>query len=371
MQRKKRRSRHDTLNGRPRTGRTYRKPSYGAAGRHARIVYELLDRPLGWSLDAIQNELGISERTVLRYLAALKEQLQDAEGRPLIEVFRRGNRRLIRFACDRPTPDPGPFDLSFLYFALTVFQFLDGTVIKDGVDSLWERFREKLPSKERVQLADFEKKFYATQHVVKDYREFSDILDEIFQCVLRQYRLRIEYEPVDGETKEHLFDPYTLAMHRGGLYLIGRSSRSRRILTLAVERIRKAEKLSQHFDYPKTYSPEQHTAGAFGLIVDDQPVDVEIEVMDPATARYIGSRRIHRTQRFQKRPDGVLVLSMRVQGTAELRNWVLGFGPHLKVLAPMEFREEVRCHLEDALALYSPTGSPETPNAGHSKAAED
>jgi proteasome accessory factor B len=330
----------------------YRKPSYGAAGRHARIVYELLDRPHGWSFEAIQNELQISERTIFRYVAALREQLVDSEGRPLVEVFRRGERRLLRFAPHRPAPEPGPFDLAFLYLALTVFQFLDGTVIKEGVDLLWEKFHEKLPFKQRLQLADFRKKFYATQFIVKDYREFGDTLDEIFQCVVRQCRLRVEYEAVGSEPKEHVFEPYTLAMHRGGLYLIGRSSRSRRILTLAVERIRKAERLAEHFDYPKTYAPEKHTAGAFGIVVDEEPMQVEILIMDPATARYITSRRVHPTQRFEPRSGGRTVLSMTVQGTAELVNWLLSFGPHVKLLKPKGLQAEVRELHAQAAALY-------------------
>jgi proteasome accessory factor B len=334
-------------------GSSYRKPSYGAAGRYARIIYELLDRPHGWSFDAIENELRISERTVMRYVAALKEQLTDDQGRPLIEAFRRGERRLIRFAQHRPAPEPGPFDLALLYFALTVFEFLDGTVIKEGVDLLWDKFREKLPFKERLQLADFQKKFYATQYAVKDYRDFSEVLDEVFQCVVRQYRLRLEYEAIGGAPKEHLFEPYTLLMHRGGLYLIGRSSRSRRVLTLAVERIRAAEKLSEHFDYPSAYSPQKHTAGAFGIILDEKPMDVEILVMDDATARYVASRRIHPSQQVRLRRDGRSVLSMRVQGTPELRNWLLGFGPHLKVLRPRDLREEVRRSLAQTLGLYS------------------
>lgn len=132
-----------------------------------------------------------------------------------------------------------------------------------------------------------------------------------------------------GEAKEHVFELYTLAMHRGGLYLIGRS-------------------------YPQAYSPERHIGAAFGIIADERLVDVELLVMDEATARYIRARRVHPSQRLRERPDGKLVMSMLVKGTPELRNWVLGFGPHLQVLAPPELRESVRAELATGLALYEP-----------------
>ncbi len=43
-----------------------RPATYHTATRLARIVHGLVGRPYGWSFDAIQTELGISERTLLR-----------------------------------------------------------------------------------------------------------------------------------------------------------------------------------------------------------------------------------------------------------------------------------------------------------------
>ena len=78
--------------------------------------------------------------------------------------------------------------------------------------------------------------------------------------------LRLDYAGLLGEGKTHDFEPYTLLMYRGGLYLLGRSHRGAKIVTLAVERIRRAERLPERFEYPKNYSPQQHTEGIFGII---------------------------------------------------------------------------------------------------------
>jgi hypothetical protein len=43
---------------------------------------------------------------------------------------------------------------------------------------------------------------------------------------------------------------------------------------------------------------------------------------------------------------------MTVCGTEELRNWILGFGPWMKVLKPKELGEEVAHLHAEALALY-------------------
>ena len=82
-----------------------RKPTYGAATRLARIVLELVNRPFGWGFESIQRELNVSERTLLRYIAASKEELVDSNGRPLIEIVKHGSQRKLRLADLNPSPD--------------------------------------------------------------------------------------------------------------------------------------------------------------------------------------------------------------------------------------------------------------------------
>jgi predicted DNA-binding transcriptional regulator YafY len=338
--------------GRKLSAKNPRRPTYGAATRLARIVHSVLSQPTGRSFTGIQAELGISQRTLLRYIAACKRHLVDSSGRPLLEVARYGERAVLRRTNFTEAPESTVFQVLFLYFALTVFQFLEGTVIKEGIEDLWERFRDALPAVQRARLADFSRKFYSIPYAEKDYRAFDQLVDTIVTCLVYQYRMRIDYGGLFGDGKVHEFEPYTLAMYRGGLYLIGRSQRARRILTLAVERIRSAEKLGEKFEYPDSYSPEKHTDGTFGII--DGPVtEVDLHILNPETVAYLRVRRLHRTQHFADRRDGTAILSMTVRGTDELRNWILGFGPWVKVLKPKDLAEEVAQLHAEAARLYS------------------
>ena len=328
-----------------------RPATYGTATRLARIVYGLLGRPYGWSFDAIQDELRISERTLLRYAAACRRELVDAEGRPLIEVVRRGERRVFRLAEPARAPDSSSYQALSLYFALTVFQFLDGTVLKEGVEDLWRRFYRTLAPGQQTRLADLDRKFYSIPYAMKDYREFDETLDVIIRCLVDQHTMRIDYAGLWLEGHVHEFDPYTLAMYRGGLYLIGKSHHYKKIIYLAVERIRRADRLPERFEYPRRYSPERHTEGTFG-IVEGPETEVKLELLSPETVALVASRRLHRTQRLEKRGDGTGVLTMRVRGTSELKNWILSLGAFVRVLGPEELRKEVAETLRHGARLY-------------------
>jgi len=331
--------------------RAARKPTYGAAVRLARLLLGLQTRQHGWSFARVQAELEISERTLLRYLAIARTELFDDAGRPVIETFRRGEQRMLRLTDSAALGESTAYQVLFFYFALSVFQFLDGTVIRDGVDELWERVRKSVRGVDGARLADFKRRFYAVPHAMKDYRAFDEHLDAIVVGLVNNRRLRIDYGGLLGQGKPHVFEPYTLLMYRGGLYLVGRSDRGRKIIALAVERMRSVEKLPERFEYPDSYSPERYTEGIFGLI-EGPDTAVEILVKDAETHAYLASRQLHPTQHFRARRDGGWVLSMTVRGVAELKYWILGLGPHVEVLRPATLRGEIAAMLRAAARAY-------------------
>src|SRR5208283_3956804 len=322
-----------------------RRPTYPAALRLARIAIELGTRPYGWSFDAIQREIGITERTLLRYVSACRDGLRDWTDRPMIEVVQRGSRRWLRLSSSSGSPDSNQYRAASLYFTLTLLRFLEGTVMNESVEDLWDKSFKNLPAHEQQRLKDFDRKFYTVPYAPKDYHDYDDQLDVILRALVGENTIRVDYAGLSGEGKQHDFDPYTLVAYRGGLYVIGLSRLYRTIIYLAIERIRKAEfvldrdKNLVRFTYPKSYHPQKHLDGTFGLL-DGPETDVELLLL-ANTEAYLRSRLIHSTQRFRRRRNGQTVLTMRVRGTIELRNFILSLGPWVKVLKPPALRKEV------------------------------
>lgn len=331
----------------------HRRPSYPAALRMARIAFELPSHPFGWPLDAIQRDLDISERTLKRYLAAGKN-LADKMGRPYFQVVSDGGKPRLRLPAFQKPVESTAYQAISLFFTLTLLKFLEGTVLKEGIEDLWEKFTKNLPAFERADLGALDKKFYAIPYAPKDYRALGHLLNPIIQALIREHRLRIEY----ASGLIHEVDPYTLVAYRGGLYLIGKTHVNEKITTMAVERMRKAELLTgeggvfRKFAYPPNFRPDRHTEGAFGIIVEEEPSQVEILIHNAETESYLRARNIHLTQKFIKRRDGKTVLKMTVRGTTELRNWLLSFGPWLEVLKPSALRQEVAGLLKTASRHY-------------------
>jgi len=334
-----------------------RRPTYGAATRLARLVHELRDRPNGWSLEAIRDELRITERTLARYLEVCRRELVDARGRPLLEVVRQGDRRVLRFADHRSAPATTEWEVLFLFFALRLARVLSGTILDSFNQDVWERLRETVPSGARRRLENADRKFYALPYMPKSYAGMEDEIDRLLRALIEQYRLVIHYAGLVGEGREHEFDPLSLVEHRGGLYLLGHSHLYRKAVWLAVDRIRSVSvKLDEsgekiHFPYPKGFDPARYTNGMFG-IVDGETTRVVLALQTRETEAYLRARQIHPTQCFFAGPDGRTHLEMKVRGTTELSNWIMATSPWVEVLEPASLREEIATRLAEAAALH-------------------
>ncbi len=327
-----------------------RQPTYEAALRYAVLMHELQRHPQGATLSELATRLGgLSPRTMRRYVSAMcSESLSDEQGRHLVQTTHIAGRPGLRLADYATARATGKYDVLASYFALSLLRVLEGTAFGQSGGRAWEQLVRALPSSLQVQLKEAPRKFYSIPFVVKDYRHQDEVIDDVVRCLLENRRLRIIY---GDAARTHDLDPYTLAEHRGGLYLLGRSHRGERVMTFAVERIRSTEPLPDRFEYPARYDPAKHTEGTFG-IMDGEETRVDLRILNEATLGYLRARRIHPTQRFKKQADGTTMLSMRVRGTTELANWVLSHAPWIEVVRPRGLHLEVKARLAEALARY-------------------
>lgn len=330
-----------------------RKPelTHATGERFARLVDGLHARPEGWSFEAMGRELDVSAKTLERYLKKLGEALADEAGRPRLEIVKRAGRRVARLAAGTAPLEAGTFQAATLQLARTVLRFLGGTALESGLSDLWEKAQEALPPAQRARLQHLDRKLVSIGYAEKEYRQHEATVDVVLRAVVDQRRLRIDYGGRRGEGRIHPFDPYTLAVHRGGLYLLGHSHVYGKVITLAVERIRRATFEEQRFEYPASWNPKKHRRLVFGLMAGEE-TPVAVRLLDADTVALIRSRRLNLDERFEPQPDGSTLLRCRVRGTAELASWLLSFGPRVEVLEPPALRAAMAAELRAAAARY-------------------
>ena len=112
---------------------------------------------------------------------------------------------------------------------------------------------------------------------VHDYHGQRQILADLREALLFQYRIRLHYTPARRDAETYLFDPYTLLFTQGALYLGGYAHNRQAMRLFLIDRVQGVELTRERFEVPENFSAEQLTGGAFGL-VREEPLAIKIKI---------------------------------------------------------------------------------------------
>lgn len=301
----------------------------------------------------LADEHGVTERTIRRDIEALQEA-----GFPLYDERADGRKvwRLVEGYKQKLTQTFTLAELAALYFGRNLISFLGGAPFAQDLESAFAKIREALPARSLPYLSRIQELFAARPDPWKDYSKKQDVIAALIDATLHQRQVRIEYFSFTSRrTKAYTLDPYRLVYHHGGLYLYARAHEYGEVRTFAVERISRIEVLELSFEIPRDFSVAEYARGAFG-IAGGKPEPVEV-VFDAEMAGYIRERVWHESQSLEERGDGSVVLRMNVVTGWELKAWIKGFLPYVRVAGPASLRDEIAAELERAFpAFKTPRG---------------
>ena len=169
--------------------------------------------------------------------------------------------------------------------------------------------------------------------------------DRIFwhlqRSVERKQKVRIVYRSIfDGTTIKTTLSPHHLMFKSRAWYIVGKSSLHNEIRTFKLSRIETLELLSQFFPRKRTFDIDDYLGAAWSMIPEGKLYNVKLK-FTPKVARNVSEVQWHKSQKMKFQEDGSLVVEFRVDGTAEICWWILGYGDQVEVLAPAVLRKRV------------------------------
>ncbi|MDQ3340626.1 MAG: transcriptional regulator [Myxococcota bacterium] len=338
----------------------YRRGDLSHTSRTLRVLDELRGFRRGRRLSEIAAELRVSERTVRRDLGDLRTAGFEIES---VVIEGRAAARLV--------------DKSYSTISITrrerytllaigsMFEVLRGTPLWEDVASLGTKLAQRMSPEERDEHATFGERFaYIPDGGTKAYAGKEDILDALLTGVLSRRVLRFGYRGATGRIRHGFLAPYTMAIYKHGLYVIGSElaapadgkaiTNGTQIRVYAVERFTDAEHLRKApFVPPADFRIAKFLDGAFGIHAgaSEPPAEVVVE-FSAARAAFVRARIWHPTQTVEELPGGGLRLSFRCANLVPVVSWVLEWGPHARAIAPPSLVANVIAEIEGARAQY-------------------
>ena len=336
------------LRGRPRGAFTQHR-------RYAALLGLLHQHPKGLTLYELASRLNVTPRSMRRYLAELRRELDIEPDRPLggrAQRWRIAPAEVLRRVAVRRT------QAYALLATRTLFEPLRGSTLYEEIDLAAQHLvgiarRPGRGPNAGVADAKLEERFVYLPFAPKDYSERSEALDDLFQAVadLRPLSCRCP-RPVDGKLERLVVHPYAMILYKDAVYCIGRDAARNEVRTFPLDQLHDTScSTSERFALPSDFRVDQYWQGQFGIWRGGDPTEVVVD-FEPAVADYLRTRQVHPSQRIEPLRAGGVRLRLQLGELTEVATWVLGFGAMAKVVQPPELAARVHAELAAACRRY-------------------
>lgn len=291
-----------------------------------------------------------SRRTVLRDI----DYLRDRMGVPVAFDRKRNGYHLTREFTDMPSLEMQESDLVMLFLSQQVLREMADHGLAEEISTAFGRISRLLGN--RVAATWDEIGSLVSYRSTGVGKAEAAIFKKLSTALAKRLEISFRYQKAGSMRPERrTIQPLRSAMINGQWYVFGKDTDRGEIRTFVLQRmsaIRVSTKTFEVAEDDMDSQLDELLSESFGVIYTRGGArKVEILFM-PQVAQLIAERKWHRSQKIKRRPDGSLLLTLKVNDTRELSNWILSWGPDARVVYPVELRERVSSQLRRAVGNY-------------------
>lgn len=325
----------------------YNCPMANVATRLISIIL-MLQRRGTLKAGELAEELGVSERTVHRYMGMLDEL-----GIPIYsERGPYGGFSLVR-GYKLPPLIFTPEEATALYLGAELVRDIWGISYFDAAVAATAKLDNVLPDALLQEVRQAQRGLLVTGWLRRDYGPWAPILDDLRRAVARRRRTVLSYQSFRRETTQRTVDPYALALQWGNWYLVGYCHLRAELRTFRVDRIQQVEIGSETFEVPASFSAREFLM----RMAQERPATYyRVAVrFDPEVAHIVRERR-EEWQDLTEQGDGSVILAFDASDLAWPCRWVLTYQDRATVIGPPELAAMVRDAAQAIAARYADDG---------------
>ena len=177
-------------------------------------------------------------------------------------------------------------------------------------------------------------------------------ISQLFNAIVNNSVLSIEYSPFGQERSAIQFHPYFLKQYNNRWFVFGLNEENN-IATwnLALDRIKSVEEINKSYRQNET-DWDFHFSSIYGVSKPFDQNEEEIHLLfSKRQAPYIITKPIHETQKHYEVEEGLLV-KIKVIPNFELEQLILSFGEGVKVLEPDSLKKRILNRVQKVLDQY-------------------
>lgn len=318
----------------------------GKFDRLLRILNHL-DREKSCKRAMLAEELGVTERSVFRYVGSLRDA-----GFPVLYDKDRGT-----YAFED--------EFKLKKARLNVDETLAFAMARRMLGTLGETFERAFASLEKKVLDVSTPSggllpssvIVLTASESPERVDVSKLLKALTKASVDHSLAWISYRSLhSGEDTRREVEPYYLFFSPDGFWNLRAYCRMRDgWRTFALDRIMGLQVLNRCF-VPRIFADEvgKDLSRGFGTYLDGEPARVVVQ-FTPEIRPYVERRIWHPSQESQSLPDGGLEIRFKTTGLQAVKHWLYRWTPHVRVMEPEELRSEMFRELKVQVSRLTPS----------------
>ena len=313
------------------------------ATRLISIIFILQSKPSVKAAE-LAEELGVSERTIHRYMGML-----DDLGIPIYsERGPYGGFSLVK-GYKLPPLIFTAEEATVLYLGANLIKEVWGKSYRDAASSATAKLDNVLPDELLQEVSRAQEALVVTGLHRFDYSPWEHFLDDLRHCIEDRRQVHLIYRAFSRqETTEREVDPYALVHQWGVWYLVGHCHLRGEKRIFRVDRIQALTPMETPFVRPADFSVREYMARSFE---PSEPV-YEVEVrFDPPVAPLVKEEHAN-WRHLTENPDGSVTVTFMSPDLDWPVSFVLRYGEAATVIRPPELVEKVKAKIKAIAARY-------------------
>ena len=294
----------------------------------------------------LSEPLEVSSKTVMRDIEFMRDRL----GLPLeYEPVRHGFFYTAPVR-DFPVMKVSQGEVAALLLAQKSLEQFRGTPFERPLAAAFRKLSHSLGGEMEIAWHELEQAL-SVRHTGTGLADM-EIFDALSKAVMDGAEVSFSYHKLAGEISEtRTVRPYHLGCIENQWYLFGHDLDRGAMRTFALPRIKKIERTGEKFRRPKDFSLAKVLEGSFAVFESAEAKRVALRFSGVAS-RLVVERIWHASQKL-KREKNSAVLEMRVGLSPDLKQWIMGWGADVEVLAPLELRKSIADEAHRLAAFYA------------------
>jgi len=323
----------------------------GLPGRIHRLLKlaALLQSGRNYDTPLLAVELGVSRRTVFRYLDVLRSVGMDFAHDPQTGGYQAKPGSLLR---------PIDFNLTEALALLLASRGVRHSPAEPSIPLLRAaasaalKIESVLPGPVQEYCRELISKIVITPAATARHRHTAGFFEIIQRAMHHKRKLKMTYRSLaERERIETTLSPYRLLFCQRAWYVVGHSSMHKSVRTFKLLRIYQLKLLDKLYIPDKNFDLEEFFGYAWSMIPEGRLYRVVVR-FSPKVAKNVAEVFWHKTQQFEWLGDGSLIFRVTVDGLTEIGWWILGYGAEVEVMAPAALRNQIAKTADRMLNTY-------------------